>query len=110
MDSVATLDENFRALLAEFTAGDPMRQGVLWTNLSRREISRRLAEMGTPASRHVVRKLLKKHGLGQRKACKKKSMGAQRRVYAPEHQHGDEPIVLRLYCALVGTARQPSLP
>ena len=43
-------------------------------NLSRCEISRRLAEMGTPASRHVVRKLLKKHGLGQRKACKKKSM------------------------------------
>jgi len=61
--------------LAEFTAGDPMREGVLWTNLSRREISRRLAQMGTPASRHVVRKLLKKSHLGQRKACKKKSMG-----------------------------------
>ncbi len=53
-----------------------MREGVLWTNLSRREINRRLAAMGTPASRYVVRKLLKKHGLGQRKACKKKSMGA----------------------------------
>jgi Rhodopirellula transposase DDE domain len=53
-----------------------MRQGVLWTNLSRREISRRLGSMGTPASRHVVRKLLKKHGLGTRKASKKKSMGA----------------------------------
>lgn len=73
---MATLEENFCALLAEFTAGDPMRQGVLWTNLSRREISRRLAQMGTPASRYVVRKLLKKHGLGQRKARKKKSMGA----------------------------------
>lgn len=35
-----------------------MRQGMLWTNLSRREISRHLREMGTPASRHVVRKLL----------------------------------------------------
>ena len=75
MHSVATLDQNFCTLLAEFTAGEPMRQGVLWTNLSRREISRRLAEMGTSASRHVVRKLLKKNGLGQRKACKKKSMG-----------------------------------
>ena len=32
--------------------------------------------MGTPASRYVVRKLLKKCGLGQRKPCKKKSMGA----------------------------------
>jgi Rhodopirellula transposase DDE domain len=61
--------------LAEFTAGDPMREGVLWTNLSRREISRRLAEMESPASRHVVRKLLKKYGLGQRKARKKKSLG-----------------------------------
>lgn len=53
-----------------------MREGVLWTNLSRREISRRLREMGTPAGRHVVRKLLKKSGLGQRTARKKKSMGA----------------------------------
>ncbi|WP_109867747.1 ISAzo13 family transposase, partial [Methylocucumis oryzae] len=67
---------NFLALLAEFTAGDPMREGVLWTNLSRCEISRRLREMGTPASRRTVRNLLKKHGLGQRKARKKKSMGA----------------------------------
>lgn len=98
MDSVAGFDENFRALLAEFTAGDPMRQGVLWTNLSRHEISR-----------HVVRKLLKKHGLGQRKASKKKSMGAHpdrnaqfeniarlKAAYLTkgepllsEHQHGD---------------------
>lgn len=67
---------NFLALLAEFTAGDPMREGVLWTNLSRCEIRRRLGEMGTPTSRRTVRKLLRKHGLGQRKARKKKSMGA----------------------------------
>lgn len=53
-----------------------MREGVLWTNLSRREISRRLAELGTPASRHTVRKLMKQQGLGQRKVRKKKSMGA----------------------------------
>ena len=48
MDSVATLEENFCTLLGEFTAGDPMREGVLWTNLSRREISRRLCAMRTP--------------------------------------------------------------
>ena len=60
------LEANFLNLLAEFTAGDPMREGVLWTNLSRREISRRLAQMGTSASRHTVRKLLKKHGLDRR--------------------------------------------
>jgi len=71
-----TLEENFLRLLAEFTAGDPMREGVLWTNLSRCEISRRLAEMGTSTSRYTVRKLLKKHGLGQRKTRKKKTLGA----------------------------------
>lgn len=70
------LEVNFFEILSEFTAGDPMREGVLWTNLSRCEISRRLREMNTPASRHTVRKLLKKHGLCQRKARKKKSMGA----------------------------------
>lgn len=76
MEPRAQLENNFLRILAEFTAGDPMREGVLWTNLSRREISRRLAELGTPASRHTVRKLMKKHGLGQRKVRKKKSMGA----------------------------------
>ncbi len=76
MEQCPQLEENFRLLLAELTAGDPMREGVLWTNLSRREISRRLAEMGTPASRHTVRKLLKKAGLGQRKVRKKKALGA----------------------------------
>lgn len=50
--------------------------GVLWTNLSRREISRRLGAMGTPASRHTVRRLMKQHALGQRQVRKKKSMGA----------------------------------
>lgn len=53
-----------------------MRAGVLWTNLSRPEMSRRLRDMGTHCSRHTVRKLLKKHGLGQRKAQKKKSLGS----------------------------------
>ena len=70
------LDENFRQILAEFTAGEPMREGVLWTHLSRRASRRRLAERGTPASRHTVRKLMKKHGLGQRKVRKKKTLGA----------------------------------
>jgi hypothetical protein len=74
------LEENFLRLLAEFTAGDPMREGVLWTHLSRREISRCLREMGTPASRHTVCKLMKKHHLGQRKVRKKKSAGTPLRI------------------------------
>ena len=69
------VETNFLKLLDEFTAGDPMRVGVLWTNLSRPEMSRRLRDMGTHCSRHTVCKRLKKQGLGQRKAQKKKSLG-----------------------------------
>jgi Tfp pilus assembly PilM family ATPase len=64
-----------RLLLQEFTAGDPMRTGVLGTNLSLRELSRRLIAMGTPASRRTIRRLLRQLKLGQRTARKKKSMG-----------------------------------
>ena len=70
-----TLDENLRKLLAEFTAGDPMREGVLWTNLSLNELSRRLIARGTPASRRVIRRRLKQLRIGRRTARKKKTMG-----------------------------------
>jgi hypothetical protein len=66
---------NLRQLLEEFTAGDPMRVGVLWTNLSLRELSRRLVEMGTPASRRTIRRVLRQLKLGRRTAQKKKTMG-----------------------------------
>jgi hypothetical protein len=69
------LEANLRQLLQEFTAGDPMRVGVLWTNLSLRELSRRLKAMGTPAGRRTIRRLLRTLGLGRRTARKKKTMG-----------------------------------
>ena len=40
-------------VLHDHTAGDPMRADVKWTNLSRREIARRVTAMGTPASRNI---------------------------------------------------------
>jgi len=52
-----------------------MREGVLWTNLSLRELSRRLIAMGTPASRRTIRRLLRQRQLGLRTARKKKTMG-----------------------------------
>jgi len=70
-----TLEANLRTLLQEFTAGDPMREGVLWTNLSLRELSRRLLALGTPASRRTIRRLLRKLKVGRRTARKKKTMG-----------------------------------
>jgi len=69
------LEANLRKVLSEFTAGDPMRVGVLWTNLSLRELSRRLDALGTPAGPRTVRRLLRRLGLGRRTARKKKTMG-----------------------------------
>lgn len=52
-----------------------MRAGVLWTNLSLCELSRRLKALGTPAGRRTIRRLLRQLGLGRRTARKKKTMG-----------------------------------
>jgi hypothetical protein len=99
---VPTLEANLRQILEEFTAGDPMRVGTLWTNLSLRELQRRLVDMGTPAGRRVIRRLLQRLGLGRRTARKKKSMGrhpdrdAQFRNIARlrrEYQEAGDPVV-----------------
>jgi DDE family transposase len=61
--------------LQEFTAGAPMREGSLWTNLSLRELSRRLLALGTPVSRRTIRRQLRTLKVGRRTARKKKTMG-----------------------------------
>jgi hypothetical protein len=67
--------ENFLAVLRDHTAGVPMREDVQWTNLSRRRISRKLKELGTPAGKNVVSRLLHEHGYRRRKPQKKRTMG-----------------------------------
>ncbi len=62
-------------VLQDHTAGDPVRADLKWTNLSRRQIARRVTELGTPITRHVASQLLRKHGYRRRKALKKKTMG-----------------------------------
>jgi hypothetical protein len=69
-------------VLEDHTAGDPMRADVKWTNLSRREIARRVTALGTPVSRDVISRLLRKHKFRKRKALKRKTMG-------PRHPHRD---------------------
>jgi hypothetical protein len=76
------LDDNFLAVLRDFTAGDPMRQGVIWTNLTPGEIAARLAEKGTPVSAPVVRQLLQRHGYVKRQA--------QKRLTRSRHKHRDQ--------------------
>jgi Rhodopirellula transposase DDE domain len=62
-------------VLRDHTAGDPMRQEVKWTDLTRRQICERLAQRGTPAGKRVVKHLLKKHDYVKRKAQKSQTMG-----------------------------------
>lgn len=72
------IDEQFLAVLRDFTAGDPSAAGqeqVRWTNLTQDEIRRLLAETyGTEVSRKVISQLLRRHGYRLRKAQKKKTM------------------------------------
>ena len=70
------LEQNLIDVLREHTAGDPMRLDVRWTNLSLKEMGRRLAEKGTPAGKRVLRQLLKKLGFVKRKAHKTLAMGS----------------------------------
>jgi transposase len=65
------IDEQFLAVLADHTAGDPMNAHMRWTNLSPVEIAARLAQQqGIQVSKTVIRQLLDKHGYRRRKAQK----------------------------------------
>lgn len=69
------IDEKFLDILKHYTAGDPMREGILWTNLTHEEIVERLAEKHSiRVSTKVIRQLLKKHNYRRRKAQKKQTM------------------------------------
>lgn len=74
-ESIAGLAEKFLEVLKDHTAGDPMNEAVVWTNLTPKEIRERLVEdQGLKVSLPVIRKLLKKHNYRRRKAQKKNVM------------------------------------
>ena len=60
--------------MKERTAGDPMHEGVYWTNFSQREIAKLMQACGHKISTFVVKQLLKKHSFGQRKVQKRTTM------------------------------------
>ena len=69
------IDEQFLDVLKEYTAGDPMDEKVIWTDLTPDEIAKFLQEKHqVKVSKTVIKKLLKKHGYRRRKAQKKKTM------------------------------------
>ncbi len=65
------INEQFLSVIKEHTAGDPMDERVVWTDLSHQEIQQLLGETyDVWVSKPIVKKLLKKHGYRQRKAQK----------------------------------------
>jgi Rhodopirellula transposase DDE domain len=70
------LVESFQTVIDTRTAGDPMREGVLWTNLTRSEIAAALGQEGFEVSTTTVDRLLQKFGFRRRKAQRFKTMGA----------------------------------
>jgi hypothetical protein len=57
-----------------YTAGDPVQEGVRWTNLTRAEIAAALATEGFDVSVTVVDRLLDEFHMGQRKPQRVKTM------------------------------------
>ena len=74
LDSTPKLLEAFSVVIDTYTAGDPMQEGVRWTNLTREEIAEGLADEGYPVSVTVVDRLLETTHMGRRQPQKIKTM------------------------------------
>lgn len=69
------IDAQFLDVLKNHTAGDPMDEKVIWTDLTPEEIAKLLEqEHRVKVSKSVVNKLLKKHNYRRRKAQKKQTI------------------------------------
>jgi len=70
------LKEAFREVLRLHTAGDPDREEVVWTNLTKTEIAARLAQRGFKVSVNIVTQLLDDAKFHRRKLRKTLAMGS----------------------------------
>lgn len=70
LETIAGLDAAFLEGVRDYTAGDPMKEEVLWTNLAHEEIATRLRARGMDVSVRIVKQLLRKHHFTRRKARK----------------------------------------
>jgi hypothetical protein len=66
-------------IVAEYTAGDPMREEVVWTSLTPGQIADQLAERGTPVCRDTAQDLLDEFGFHHRQAQKNLPLGSYAR-------------------------------
>jgi hypothetical protein len=76
------LADNFVEVIVHHTAGDPARDGVVWTYLTQQQIADELAELGTVVSTETVRQLLDDFEFSKRKAQKSVPLG--------EYEHRNE--------------------
>ena len=75
-ESLPDLRSSFHAVLEDHTAGDPMRQQVIWTDLTPREIGEALMEKDLYVSERVIRQLLEDAGYRRRQIQKYLDMGS----------------------------------
>jgi rRNA-processing protein FCF1 len=97
------IDHKFLDVLQDYTAGDPMKDDILWTDLKLEEIGNLLsAKYNLHVSVTVIRKLLRKHKYSRRKAQKKQTMKTVKDKDAQfeniaqlktEYQSSDNPII-----------------
>jgi len=73
---VKNVDDIFLDILEDKTAGSPMNEEIIWTNLKLKEISDEFMTRGYNISEHVVKQLLEKHGYKKRKMEKSKTLKA----------------------------------
>ncbi len=72
MDTISGIDDVFLDVVKDNTAGDPMNEKILWTNLTNNDISEKMKEQGIDISVTVVKQLLKKYNYVKRKLQKKR--------------------------------------
>jgi len=76
IDTIDNIDEVFFQVIQDHIAGDPMDGNIKWTNLSYKQISKKMTEKGVVIGAKVAKKLLKKHGFKKRKALKNQTIGS----------------------------------
>ena len=90
--------DNFHTVLADHTAGSPVAEEIIWTDLTAGAIAERLAAGGTPVSVHIVEQLLEAQDYHRRKAQKDlpldehQDRDAQfRNIARLKQEYGDSP-------------------
>jgi len=76
IDQEPEIEDDFRDVLRDHTAGSPTEEHLIWTDLTVQEISERMAERGSDVNVHVVDQLLDRGGYHRRQAQRARPLGA----------------------------------